>query len=189
GAAQPDQAAVQRVVGSEAITLLAAKLDGRIVGFLALAMFPIPTGHRAWIEDVIVDETARGRGIGEALTRKALDLAETAGARTVDLTSRPSRDAAAPLYERVRAAPPTPRTSPSTSGRPPRPAARPASPAARPPRRHGDHGRSGRCSGPARPAPRCLRHGCRARRSAPSRSCARSPRSPCGRPDARPPPR
>ena len=104
-AAQPDQAAVQRIVGSEATTLLAAKLDGRIVGFLALAMFPIPTGVRAWIEDVIVDETARGRGIGEALTRKALDLAETAGARTVDLTSRPSREAAGRLYERVGFAP------------------------------------------------------------------------------------
>jgi ribosomal protein S18 acetylase RimI-like enzyme len=100
-AAEPDQTAVQRIVGSEATTLLAAKLDGRIVGFLALAMFPIPTGVRAWIEDVIVDEAARGRGIGEALTRKALDLAETAGARTVDLTSRPSREAAGRLYERV----------------------------------------------------------------------------------------
>jgi ribosomal protein S18 acetylase RimI-like enzyme len=100
-AARPDRAAVQRIVGSEATTLLAAKLDGRIVGFLTLAMFPIPTGYRAWIEDVIVDEKARGRGIGEALTRKALDLAETAGARTVDLTSRPSREAAGRLYERV----------------------------------------------------------------------------------------
>src|SRR5262245_48683203 len=100
-AAQPDQAAVQRVVGSEAITLLAAKLDGRIVGFLALVMFPIPTGFRAWIEDVIVDESVRGRGVGEALTKRALELAEAAGARTVDLTTRPHREAAGRLYERV----------------------------------------------------------------------------------------
>jgi ribosomal protein S18 acetylase RimI-like enzyme len=100
-AAPPDQAAVQRVVGSEATTLLAARLDGQIVGFLALAMFPIPTGFRAWIEDVIVDEAARGRGIGEALARNALELAEGAGARTVDLTSRPSREAAGRLYQRV----------------------------------------------------------------------------------------
>jgi ribosomal protein S18 acetylase RimI-like enzyme len=64
-------------------------------------MFPIPTGFRAWIEDVIVDEAARGRGIGEALTKKALDLAEAAGARTVDLTTRPHREAAGRLYERV----------------------------------------------------------------------------------------
>jgi ribosomal protein S18 acetylase RimI-like enzyme len=100
-AVPPDQAAVQRIVGSGATTLLAARLDGQIVGFLALAMFPIPTGFRAWIEDVIVDESARGRGIGTALTRKAIELAEAAGARTVDLTSRPSREAAGRLYERI----------------------------------------------------------------------------------------
>jgi ribosomal protein S18 acetylase RimI-like enzyme len=100
-AVQLDQAAVQRIVSSEAITLLAARLDGQIVGLLTLAMFPIPTGFRAWIEDVIVDEAARGQGIGEALTKEALDLAEAAGARTVDLTSRPSREAAGRLYERV----------------------------------------------------------------------------------------
>jgi len=100
-AVQPDQAAVERIVSSDAITLLAARLDGRIVGLLTLAMFPIPTGFRAWIEDVIVDEAARGQGVGEALTKKALDLAEAAGARTVDLTSRPSREAAGRLYERV----------------------------------------------------------------------------------------
>jgi len=97
----PDRAAVQRIVDSQATTLLAARLDGKIVGFLALVMFPIPTGFRAWIEDVIVDEAARGRGIGEALTKKALDLAQAAGARTVDLTTRPHREAAGRLYERV----------------------------------------------------------------------------------------
>jgi ribosomal protein S18 acetylase RimI-like enzyme len=100
-AAVPDIAAVQRIVGSQATTLLAARLDGRIVGFLALVMFPIPTGFRAWIEDVIVDEAARGRGIGEVLTKRALDLADAAGARTVDLTTRPHREAASRLYERV----------------------------------------------------------------------------------------
>jgi ribosomal protein S18 acetylase RimI-like enzyme len=100
-AAPPDLATVRRIVGSQATTLLAARLDGRIVGFLALVVFPIPTGVRAWIEDVVVDQTARGQGIGEALTKKALDLAEAAGARTVDLTTRPSRETAGRLYERV----------------------------------------------------------------------------------------
>ncbi len=104
-AVQPDQAAVQRIVGSGATTLLAARLDGQIVGLLALAMFPIPTGFRAWIEDVIVNESARGHGIGAALTQKAIDLAEAAGARTVNLTSRPSREAAGRLYERIGFAP------------------------------------------------------------------------------------
>jgi ribosomal protein S18 acetylase RimI-like enzyme len=64
-------------------------------------MFPIPSGWRAWIEDVVVDEKARGRGVGEALTREGVRLAREDGARTLDLTSRPSRAAANRLYERV----------------------------------------------------------------------------------------
>ena len=75
--------------------------DGRIVGLLTLAVFRIPTGVRAWIEDVVVDESERGQGVGEALTREALRRAEAAGARTVDLTSRPSREAANRLYRRL----------------------------------------------------------------------------------------
>jgi ribosomal protein S18 acetylase RimI-like enzyme len=68
---------------------------------LTLAVFPIPTGVRAWIEDVVVDQSARGRGVGEALSRRALELAAQAGARTVELTSRPSREAANRLYRRL----------------------------------------------------------------------------------------
>jgi ribosomal protein S18 acetylase RimI-like enzyme len=96
-----DRAALERIVGSDATTLLVARSGGRIAGTLSLVMFPIPTGTRAWIEDVIVDQDARGQGIGEALTVEALRLAEAAGARTVDLTSRASREAAGRLYERV----------------------------------------------------------------------------------------
>ena len=64
-------------------------------------VFPIPTGIRAWIEDVVVDGEARGRGVGEELNRFALDLAGRLGAVTVDLTSRPSREAANRLYQRI----------------------------------------------------------------------------------------
>jgi ribosomal protein S18 acetylase RimI-like enzyme len=96
-----DRAALDRLVSSEATTVLIARADGQIAGTLSLVMFPIPTGLRAWIEDVVVDQAARGRGIGEALTVEALRLAEAAGARTVDLTSRASREAAGRLYERV----------------------------------------------------------------------------------------
>ncbi len=74
---------------------------GPIVGSLTLALFRIPTGLRAWIEDVVVDADARGKGVGEALNRAALSHAETVGARTVDLTSRPSREAANRLYQRL----------------------------------------------------------------------------------------
>jgi ribosomal protein S18 acetylase RimI-like enzyme len=96
-----DRAVLERVVGSAATTLLIARYDGKIAGTLSLVMFPIPTGLRAWIEDVIVDEAARGQGIGQILTVEALRIAEAAGARTVDLTSRASREAAGRLYERV----------------------------------------------------------------------------------------
>jgi ribosomal protein S18 acetylase RimI-like enzyme len=68
---------------------------------MTLVVFPIPTGVRAWIEDVVVDGDARGRGVGEVLNRRALDLAASLGARTVDLTSRPSREAANRLYRRI----------------------------------------------------------------------------------------
>lgn len=90
------------IVASPATTLLVARGDGgRIVGSLTLALFRIPTGVRAWIEDVIVDEGARGAGVGEALSRAALERAGAAGARSVDLTSRPSREAANRLYRRL----------------------------------------------------------------------------------------
>jgi ribosomal protein S18 acetylase RimI-like enzyme len=98
----PTRGQLEEMVASPAITLLVAHSDtGEITGALTLAMFRIPTGLRAWIEDVIVDDSQRGQGIGEALTRRALDVAKDAGATTVDLTSRPSREAANRLYQRI----------------------------------------------------------------------------------------
>jgi ribosomal protein S18 acetylase RimI-like enzyme len=96
-----DADALSAIASAPACTLLLARVGGRIVGTLTVAIFPIPTGVRAWIEDVVVDEAARGKGVGEALTAAALRLAREAGARTVDLTTRPSRQAAGRLYERV----------------------------------------------------------------------------------------
>ena len=98
----PSEAELRALVDSEASILLVAEDDdGRIVGSLTLAMFRIPTALRAWIEDVVVDEGARGQGVGEALNRAALDRAKAEGAKTVDLTSRPSREAANRLYQRL----------------------------------------------------------------------------------------
>ncbi len=98
----PSRDHLEEIVRSEATHLLAA-LDeqGAILGAMTLVVFRIPTGVRAWIEDVVVDSDARGRGVGEALNRAALDLARARGARTVDLTSRPSREAANRLYQRI----------------------------------------------------------------------------------------
>ena len=81
--------------------LFVARLEGRIVGSLTLIFYRIPTGLKAWIEDVVVDETARGHGIGELLNRAALDEARRRGAKAVSLTSRPSREAANRLYQRI----------------------------------------------------------------------------------------
>ncbi|MGW0961302.1 GNAT family N-acetyltransferase [Streptomyces gelaticus] len=90
----PDRESVARLLCSDANTLLLARVEGRAVGMLTLIMFPLPSGLRGRIEDVVVDEAARGHGVGVALTEEALRLAEAAGVRTVDLTSRPSRQAA-----------------------------------------------------------------------------------------------
>jgi ribosomal protein S18 acetylase RimI-like enzyme len=98
----PGATALEEIIASPASRLLLAReRDGRIIGMLTIVLFPIPTGIRAWIEDVVVDEDARGRGVGATLTQAALDLAVAHGARTVDLTSRPGREAANRLYARL----------------------------------------------------------------------------------------
>ena len=89
------------LLDASAVTLFIASHEGANVGMLTLVMFPLPTGVRAWIEDVVVDEAARGRGAGVALTETAVAPARRHGATTVDLTSRPSRVAANALYQKV----------------------------------------------------------------------------------------
>ena len=92
---------LETLIGAQSVSLLVARNEGTIVGSLTLVMFPIPTGTRAWIEDVVVDKDARGLGVGAALTNGAIDIAISYGARTVDLTSRPSREAANALYRKL----------------------------------------------------------------------------------------
>jgi ribosomal protein S18 acetylase RimI-like enzyme len=98
----PTRAELEEIVRSPACHLLLARDEtGEVVGMLTLAIFRIPTGLRAWIEDVVVDEGARGKGVGAELSRAAIRIAGELGARTVDLTSRPSREAANRLYRRL----------------------------------------------------------------------------------------
>jgi ribosomal protein S18 acetylase RimI-like enzyme len=92
---------LEALLANETVSLLVASDAGRVVGTLTLVIFPLPTGMRAWIEDVVVDETARGTGVGEALCTHAFGLARARGAKTLDLTSRPSREAANALYLRL----------------------------------------------------------------------------------------
>jgi ribosomal protein S18 acetylase RimI-like enzyme len=81
--------------------LLVARDGETAIGMLTLVVYRAPGGLRGVIEDVVVDEAARGRGVGEALMREALALAEVAGVESVALTSRPDREAANRLYRRV----------------------------------------------------------------------------------------
>jgi ribosomal protein S18 acetylase RimI-like enzyme len=97
----PTAEVLAEIIASPATHLLVAEEAGAVVGSLTLVVFPIPTGRRAWIEDVVVDADAGGKGVGTTLNRFALDLAAELGCRTVDLTSRPSREAANRLYQRI----------------------------------------------------------------------------------------
>ncbi len=98
----PEAYDLETMISAPATSLFVARRgDGRIVGTLTLAVFRIPSGVRAWIEDVIVDDQVRGAGIGAALCHAAIERARRAGARTVDLTSNPSREAANRLYQRL----------------------------------------------------------------------------------------
>ncbi len=100
----PTESELEEVVATPGNVVFIARArggEGAIVGSLTLVTFRIPTGVRAWIEDVVVDEDASRRGIGSALNRAALDAARERGCKTVDLTSRPSREGANLLYRRL----------------------------------------------------------------------------------------
>ena len=98
----PTKNELAAIIQSDSATVLVAEgEDGTILGSMTLVVFRIPTGVRAWIEDVVVDTEARGMGIGQALNEYAIQLAEQAGAKTIDLTSRPSRESANRLYQRL----------------------------------------------------------------------------------------
>jgi ribosomal protein S18 acetylase RimI-like enzyme len=92
---------VEALVASPVTVLFVARDEGRIVGSLTLVVFAIPTGLRAWIEDVVVDAAARGAGVGEALTNAAIEESRRRHVRSLDLTTRPSREAANRLYARL----------------------------------------------------------------------------------------
>ena len=100
-AAPPGAGDLRRITGHQAITLFVARDEDGIVGMLILVTFPLTSGLRARIEDVVVAQRARGQGAGTALTRAAIDLAQEQGARSIDLTSNASRAAANRLYRRL----------------------------------------------------------------------------------------
>ncbi len=102
----PTAAELLSIIDNPNSVLFIAELDGdddvrSVVGSLTLAFYRIPTGLKAWIEDVVVDESARGLGVGEALNVAAIDESRQRGAKNVSLTSRSSREAAKRLYQRL----------------------------------------------------------------------------------------
>ena len=96
---------VAALVSSDSVSLLTARANADasapIVGMLTLIVYRVPTGVRARIEDVVVDESARGRGVAVELVRRALDVARAKGADGVALTSNPRRETANKLYQKV----------------------------------------------------------------------------------------
>lgn len=96
-----NRSTLQKLSNSECTRLYVAKEDDIIFGMLSLVVFSIPTGTKAWIEDVVVDERARGKGVGRELMNHALNVAKELGAKSADLTSRPSREAANKLYQAI----------------------------------------------------------------------------------------
>jgi ribosomal protein S18 acetylase RimI-like enzyme len=97
----PSRAHLAEVLAAPGTIVLVARDGEAVAGTLTLLLYRIPTGVRGWIHDVVVDEAARGRGVGEALTRRALELAHDAGAESVHLTTRRHREAAHRLYRRI----------------------------------------------------------------------------------------
>lgn len=97
----PGPVELGELLAAPGTTLLVVRDGGAIVGVLTLVVFRIPTGLKARVEDVVVDEGARGRGVGEALTREALRLAVEARVQHVELSSNPTREAANRLYRRL----------------------------------------------------------------------------------------
>jgi ribosomal protein S18 acetylase RimI-like enzyme len=101
GSELPSREQLEKVVACSTNTLFAARVNEQTVGTLTLTMLITPTGISGWIADVVVDAEIRGKGIGETLVREAIAQAQSLGARYVDLSSRPAREAANRLYQRI----------------------------------------------------------------------------------------
>ncbi|MDQ0708729.1 ribosomal protein S18 acetylase RimI-like enzyme [Arthrobacter woluwensis] len=96
-----DPGRVQSMVDAPGVDLFVARDGGRIVGMATLVTFPLVTGWRGFVEDVVVSHQARGRGIARLLLSEITAESSRRRLRTLDLTSRPTRESALKLYESV----------------------------------------------------------------------------------------
>ena len=90
------------ILASESSHLFIAEVDNKqIAGMLTIGTYKTPTGIKVWIEDVVVDELQRGKGVGKELMLFAISYSKSLGAKDVRLTSRPSRIEANELYSKL----------------------------------------------------------------------------------------
>ena len=95
----PDEDQLRQIINSDSTTIWVAKdNDQTILGMLNLTIYRTTTGVHAWIEDVVVDQAARRQGIAARMTLAAIDHSRNKGAKAINLTSRPAREAANLLY-------------------------------------------------------------------------------------------
>lgn len=99
--AEFDRSRLDAIVAHDGTEMLVARVDGTLVGTATLVTVPLPSGWRGHVEDVVVDEPMRGRGVARLLLQRITELAATRGLRSLDLTSRPARESALRLYESV----------------------------------------------------------------------------------------
>ena len=102
GADLPTRQYFKDMLASDNVHFFIAELENEyIAGMLSIGTYSIPTGKKVWIEDVVVDETQRGKGLGKELMLFAIDYSGSLGAKEIELTSKPSRIAANKLYQEL----------------------------------------------------------------------------------------
>ena len=99
----PDMARLERLIADPAVTLLVALDEDAIVGTTTVIVYNTPFWIKARLDEVVVDASARGKGVGDALVKAAIETGRAKGAQVAELQSGrgPNRDAAHRLYERL----------------------------------------------------------------------------------------
>jgi ribosomal protein S18 acetylase RimI-like enzyme len=101
GSDLPTKEHFKNILKSQHIHFFVLEQDNVIIGMLSLVTYDIPTGKKVWIEDVVVDKSHRGKGLGKKMILFAIDFSKTEGAKSIELTSRPSRVEANHLYQKL----------------------------------------------------------------------------------------
>ncbi|MDL2238752.1 GNAT family N-acetyltransferase [Bacteroidales bacterium OttesenSCG-928-K03] len=92
---------LEEMINDKNTVIFIAEEDEDIVGMLVFIIYKLPSGVKAWIEDVIVKEEQQGRGIGRMLVETAIEYAKKLNIKKIDLTSSPFRIAANILYPKL----------------------------------------------------------------------------------------